>query len=191
MCLILPKVRLNVKERLLRQLRQCRDAGFANPLAHHYQSAEWSRVPIRSAEVSEFITRRFYRVAKRFRCYQEAGLLDAREDNGDQKLNESLPEGVVRGGAWFAAELWLAAADLDSGIAGGNHVRQTAVRIAVDDDEPRLWPWCRHAAADRDRAYAALGRQRPRRAFEPDSHAVCRRCRTGMSPFMKTKWMCI
>src|SRR5262249_49025539 len=130
MCLILPRVRLNVKERLLRQLRRCGDAGLRTRLLIIINLLN-GRGAYETAAVLEVHNTTVYRVVKRFRCYQEAGLLDAPEDNGEQKLNERYLGAlyqVVRGSpqnyGWrrptWTRELLVA-----------TMVRQTGVRIAV------------------------------------------------------------
>jgi transposase len=130
MCLILPKVRRNVKDRLLRELRRCRDAGLRTRLLIIINLLN-GRAAYETAEVLGVHNTTVYRVAKRFRCYQEAGLLDAREDNGDQKLNESylrvLYE-VVRGSPQnygWRRPTWTRELLVET------MVRQTGVRIAV------------------------------------------------------------
>jgi transposase len=87
MTCILPYYPPTVKERLLKQLRRCRDAKLHQRylivinLLHGwgaYDTAE--RLNVHNTTV--------YRVAKRFRELGDAGLLDAREDNGEVKLDE-------------------------------------------------------------------------------------------------------
>jgi len=130
MCLILPKVRLNVKERLLRRLRRCRDGGLRIRLLILINLLN-GRSAYETAEVLGVHNTTVYRVAKRFRCYQEAGLLDAREDNGDQKLNESylgVLYKIVRGSPQdygWRRPTWTRELLVET------MVRQTGVRIAV------------------------------------------------------------
>src|SRR5438132_6421791 len=130
MCLIVPKVRLSVKQRLLRQLRGCRNAGLQTRLLIIINLLN-GRSAYETAEVLGVHNTTVYRVAKRFRCYQEAGLLDAREDNGDQKLHERylrvLYE-VVRGSPQsygWRRPTWTRELLVET------MVRQTGVRIAV------------------------------------------------------------
>ncbi len=87
MSCILPGVRFSVKERLLKHLRRCRVAAvrtryliIINLLNHRsaYQTAE--ALGVHNTTV--------YRVAGRFRGHGEWGLWDAREDNGETKLDE-------------------------------------------------------------------------------------------------------
>jgi len=85
---ILPKVRFAVKEKLCKRLRHCRHAGVRiryliviNLLGGRsaYQTAE--ALGVHNTTV--------YRVARRFRAHGEGGLWDAREDNGQPKLDEN------------------------------------------------------------------------------------------------------
>ena len=87
MSCILPGVRCSVKERLLKHLRRCRVAAvrtryliIINLLNH--------RSAYQTAEVLGVHNTTVYRVAARFRAHGEWGLWDAREDNGDTKLDE-------------------------------------------------------------------------------------------------------
>ncbi len=87
MPVIVPPVRHSVKERLLRNLRHCRQAGLrlryliiVNLLS--------GRGAYRTAEVLGVHNTTVYRVARRFREHGECGLLDGREDNGAAKLDE-------------------------------------------------------------------------------------------------------
>jgi transposase len=87
MPMIVPEVRRPVKERLLRNLRRCRQAGLrlrylivVNLLG--------GRGAYRTAEVLGVHNTTVYRVARRFREQGEWGLLDGREDNGSAKLDE-------------------------------------------------------------------------------------------------------
>jgi transposase len=85
---ILPPVRYSVKERLLRHLRRCRDAGLRLRCLIIINLLN-GRGAYETAEVLGIHNTTVYRVAKRFGRYQEAGLLDAREDNGQEKLTET------------------------------------------------------------------------------------------------------
>lgn len=87
MATILPYYPPTVKDRLLKHLRRCRDAKLHRRylivinLLHRrgaYDIAE--QLKVHNTTV--------YRVAKRFREQGEVGLLDAREDNGEVKLDE-------------------------------------------------------------------------------------------------------
>jgi transposase len=95
---IVPRLRLAEKEKVLRHLRQCRNAALktrylivVNVLA--------GRSPAQTAEALNVSRSTVYRVAQRFREYGEWGLLDRREDNGEPKLEErylGLLHSVVR-----------------------------------------------------------------------------------------------
>src|SRR5262249_30132892 len=85
---IVPKVRFCVKERLLRHLRHCRDAGLRSRYLIIVNLLN-GRGAYDTANVLGIHNTTVYRVAKRFCRYQEAGLLDAREDNGGEKLSEA------------------------------------------------------------------------------------------------------
>lgn len=87
MCAIVSKVRFCVKERLRRQLRRCREAGLRTRYLIIINLLN-GRGAYETAEVLGVHNTTVYRVAKRFNQYQEAGLWDAREDNGAQKLGE-------------------------------------------------------------------------------------------------------
>ena len=96
---ILPGVRFSVKERLRKQLRRCRLAAVRiryliviNVLS--------GRSAYQTAGVLGVHNTTVYRVAHRFRDHGEAGLWDAREDNGRTKLDDnylSVLYRVVRG----------------------------------------------------------------------------------------------
>jgi transposase len=84
---IVLKVRYAVKERLLKGLRRCRDAGtrlrhliVLNVLAGRSARDAADALQVHSTTV--------YRVLSRFRAYGEAGLCDGRADNGSEKLGE-------------------------------------------------------------------------------------------------------
>jgi transposase len=88
MCSIVPKVRFSVKERLLRHLRRCRDAGLRTRYLIIINLLN-GRGAYDTADVLGIHNTTVYRVAKRFCHYEEAGLWDAREDNGGEKLSEA------------------------------------------------------------------------------------------------------
>ncbi len=84
---IVPEVRFAVKQRLLRNLRRCREAGLRlryliviNLLGGRGAYPTAAALGVHNTTV--------YRVAKRFREGGEWGLLDGREDNGTTKLDE-------------------------------------------------------------------------------------------------------
>ena len=84
---IVPYVRCCDKEKLRRKLKQCRDAKLklryliVVNLVH-------GRSPQDTARAVEVSLSTVYRVAQRFREHGEAGLVDRREDNGEEKLDE-------------------------------------------------------------------------------------------------------
>src|ERR1043165_9636146 len=84
---ILPAYKPTVKETLLKHLRVCRDAKLhrryliiINLLNGFSAYDTASRLGAHNTTV--------YRIAKRFKEQGEVGLLDAREDNGEAKLDE-------------------------------------------------------------------------------------------------------
>jgi transposase len=84
---IVVKVRFSVKERLLKGLRGCRDAGvrlrylvILNLLNKRSVAEVEAVLKIHNTTV--------YRIVKRFQAYGEAGLRDGRVDNGGDKLDE-------------------------------------------------------------------------------------------------------
>jgi transposase len=84
---IIPALRCSAKERLCRQLRECRDSKLRTRylvvinLANG-RSAEQTAAAVQVARSS------VYRIARRFREAGEAGLVDRREENGQRKLDE-------------------------------------------------------------------------------------------------------
>jgi putative transposase len=127
---IVPKVRFSVKERLLRQLRRCRDAGLRTRYLIIINLLN-GRSASDTAAVLGIHNTTVYRVVKRFDHYQEAGLLDAREDNGGQKLGEvylGRLDKVVRGSPQdygWKRPTWTRELLVET------LVRQTGVRIAL------------------------------------------------------------
>lgn len=87
MCSILPGVRFSVKERLCRSLRRCRNAGVRVRYLIVINLLN-RRSAYETAEVLGVHNTTVYRVASRFRQRGEWGLWDAREDNGNNKLEE-------------------------------------------------------------------------------------------------------
>src|SRR5262249_17755979 len=127
---IVPKVRFSVKERLLRQLRRCRNAGLRTRylIITNLLNGRSADDP---AAVLVVTDRTGDRVVKRFNQYQEAGLWDAREDNGAQKLREvylGRLDKVVRGtpqGYGWNRPTWTRELLVET------MARQTGVRIAL------------------------------------------------------------
>jgi transposase len=92
---ILLKVRFAVKERLLRNLRRCRQAGLR--LRYLIISNLLNgRGGYQTAAVLGVHNSTVYRVAQRFREQGEWGLLDGREDNGSAKLDERYLDALYR-----------------------------------------------------------------------------------------------
>jgi transposase len=87
MSLIVPKVRYSVKQRLLKHLRQCRNAGLRVRYLIIINLLN-GRGAYETADVLGVHNTTVYRVTKRFCLHGEWGLLDGREDNGTGKLDE-------------------------------------------------------------------------------------------------------
>lgn len=86
MCTIVPPLRHAVKQRLLRHLRRCRDAGLKTRYLIVINLTS-GRSPTQTAEALGIHRSTIYRVAARFTKGGELGLLDRREDNGQLKLS--------------------------------------------------------------------------------------------------------
>src|SRR5262249_18010112 len=84
---IVPPVRYAVKQRLLRHLRHCQQAGLRLRylIVINLLTGRGARPTAKALGLHNTTV---YRVAKRFRAQGEAGLLDGREDNGELKLDE-------------------------------------------------------------------------------------------------------
>jgi transposase len=84
---IVLKVRYAVKDRILKNLRRCRNAGtrLRYLIVLNVLSGRSARL---TAEVLKVHNTTVYRVLDRFRAYGEAGLVDARTDNGTDKLDD-------------------------------------------------------------------------------------------------------
>jgi transposase len=87
MSVILPPVRYSVKEKLLKHLRRCRNAGLRLRYLMVINLLN-GRGAYATAAVLGVHNTSVYRVARRFREQGEWGLLDGREDNGIAKLDE-------------------------------------------------------------------------------------------------------
>jgi transposase len=99
MSAILPKLRLAVKERLLKNLRRCRDAGLRTRYLIVITCNEGCSVG-HIAQAQKVHRDTVYRVLRRFREHGEFGLLDRRANNGPHKLNDdflSTLDRLVRG----------------------------------------------------------------------------------------------
>lgn len=84
---IVPPVRYSVKQKLLRYLRQCRDARTRLRYLMIINLLN-GRGAYQTAQVLSVHNTTVYQVAKRFRERGAWGLLDGREDNGVSKLDE-------------------------------------------------------------------------------------------------------
>jgi transposase len=95
MTAILLKVRYSVKERLLKNLRRCRQADVRQRylIIVNVLSGRSAR---QTAEVLKIHNTTVYRVVDRFRAYGEAGLMDGRVDNGADKLDKAFLNELYR-----------------------------------------------------------------------------------------------
>jgi transposase len=87
MCTIVPLLRFSVKERLLKHLRGCKQAGTRLRYLVIVNLVN-GRSASQTAQVLHVHRTTVYQVARRFRARGEWGLLDGREDNGTTKLDE-------------------------------------------------------------------------------------------------------
>jgi transposase len=83
---IIPELRFAHKQRLIRRMRKCRDAGLK--ARYLIIVSLFKRTPTQTAAALHIARSTVYRVAARFRQFGEWGLLDRREDNGQSKLSE-------------------------------------------------------------------------------------------------------
>lgn len=83
---IIPHLRFADKQKLLRRLRKCRDAGLKTRYLVIVNL--FKRTPTETAAALHLARSTVYRVAARFRQFGEWGLLDRREDNGQLKFSE-------------------------------------------------------------------------------------------------------
>jgi len=95
MPVIVPRVRYAVKEKLLKDLRRCRDAGLRLRCLIVINLIN-GRGAYATAEVLGVHNTTVYRVARRFREHGAWGLLDGREDNGITKLDERYLDALYR-----------------------------------------------------------------------------------------------
>jgi len=84
---ILPRKAFAVKDRIVRHMRDCRNAGLRGRYLIIVNLLN-GRSPSQTAGVLSISRSTVYRVAARFRQWGEVGLLDGREDNGERKLDE-------------------------------------------------------------------------------------------------------
>jgi transposase len=127
---ILPRVRFSVKQRLLRHLRCCRHAGLRTRYLIIINLLN-GRGAYETAEVLGIHNTTVYRVAKRFCLHQEAGLLDAREDNGEEKLSEAYLACLYKIVRRWPQEFGWRRPTWTRELLVETMVRQTGIRIAV------------------------------------------------------------
>lgn len=87
MALLVPKMRWTAQQKIKKHFRQCRNATIRT----HYLILFnlWNgRSARETAAVLSLHNTTVYRVARKFRSHGECGLLDARQDNGADKLDE-------------------------------------------------------------------------------------------------------
>ena len=84
---IMPRLRQSAKERLLKNMRKCREAGLKVRylIVVNLVQGRSADETVQAVKVSHSTV---YRVAQRFRECGEAGLVDRREENGKRKLDE-------------------------------------------------------------------------------------------------------
>jgi transposase len=92
---ILPKLPFAVKERLLRNLRRCRDARLRTHYLIVITLNEGLAVAV-VAQTQKVHRDTVYRIARRFRERGELGLLDGRADNGPGKLDRGFLDTLDR-----------------------------------------------------------------------------------------------
>jgi transposase len=95
MTAILAGVRCSVKEKLCRHLRRCRNASIRIRYLMIINLLN-GRSAYQTAEVLGVHNTTVYRVARRFRAHGEWSLWDAREDNGQTKLDEHFLTALYR-----------------------------------------------------------------------------------------------
>lgn len=88
---ILPRLRVSVKDRLCRHLRQCREPGLKIRYLIILNLAA-GRSPQQTAAVLVLHRATVYRVAARFRQHGELGLFDRRHSNGPTKVDRCYRE---------------------------------------------------------------------------------------------------
>src|SRR5262249_30883630 len=95
MPVIVLKVRYAVKDRLLKNLRHCRNAAtrLRYLIVVNILSGRSART---TADVLKVPNTTVYRVLDRFRAYGEASLVDGRADNGSDKLDDRYLDRLYR-----------------------------------------------------------------------------------------------
>lgn len=84
---IMPELRFADKQKLIRRMRKCRQAGLKTRYLIIVNLFS-GRTPAQTAAAVHVARSTVYRVATRFRLLGEWGLLDRREDNGQAKLSD-------------------------------------------------------------------------------------------------------
>jgi putative transposase len=84
---IIPEIRFADKQKLIRRMRNCREAGLKTRYLIIVNLFS-GRTPTQTAAALHMARSTVYRVAARFRQFGEWGLLDRREDNGQTKLSD-------------------------------------------------------------------------------------------------------
>src|SRR5947209_18040768 len=95
MSVMLPRLRLSVKDRLLRHLRTCHDPGLKTRYLIRVNLVA-GRSPTQTADVLALHRATVYRVAARFRDQGELGLFDRRRDNGPTKVDRCYREALAK-----------------------------------------------------------------------------------------------
>jgi transposase len=84
---IIPKLRRTEKRRLEKRARSCTEAKLKTRYLIVLNLAD-GQTPSQTAQVLKVGRTTVYRVAERFRLWGEAGLVDRREENGEQKITD-------------------------------------------------------------------------------------------------------
>lgn len=84
---IVPELRFSAKERIIKQMRRCREAKLKTRYLIVVNLLH-GRPPAETGHALGVSRSTVYRVAKRFRECGTAGLIDRREENGERKLDE-------------------------------------------------------------------------------------------------------
>ena len=173
---ILPRKAFAVKDRIVRHMRDCRDAGLRGRYLIMVNLLHGRSVS-QTAEVLSIARSTVYRVAARFRQWGEAGLLDGREDNGERKLDERylatlyrVVKSKPRGHGWrrptWTREMLVETLRRETGVR--IHVATMSRALAMlgaRRGRPRptvRCPWSKRARERRIRMIRRLGRHLPR-----------------------------
>ena len=93
---IMPELRFADKQKLIRRMRKCRQAGLKTRYLIIVNLFS-GRTPAQTAAAVHVARSTVYRVATRFRLLGEWGLLDRREDNGQAKLSDHVLAQMLTG----------------------------------------------------------------------------------------------